>query len=63
MTAAAEDDFDRAFEIMVQQRAGALLVGTDPFFTSHLDRLLGLGGAPRNPSNLRCTRVPDWRAD
>jgi len=29
LTAAAEDDFDRAFEMMVQQRAGALLVGTD----------------------------------
>jgi putative ABC transport system substrate-binding protein len=42
LTAAAEDDFDRVFEIMVQHRAGALLVGTDPFFTSQLDRLLGL---------------------
>ena len=50
LTAAAEDDFDRAFEIMVQQRVGALLVGTDPFFTSHLERLLGLAARHAIPA-------------
>ncbi len=56
--AAAEDDFDRAFEIMVQQRAGALLVGTDPFFTSHLDRLLGLAARHAIPAIYDAREYP-----
>jgi putative ABC transport system substrate-binding protein len=58
LTAAAEDDFDRAFEIMVQQRAGALLVGTDPFFTSHLDRLLGLAAHHAIPAIYDAREYP-----
>ena len=58
VTAAAEDDFDRAFEIMVQQRAGALLVGTDPFFTSHLDRLLGLAAHHAIPAIYDAREYP-----
>jgi len=58
LTAAAEDDFDRAFEIMVQQRAGALLVGTDPFFTSHLDRLLGLAARHAIPAIYDAREYP-----
>ena len=58
LTASAEDDFDRAFEIMVQQRAGALLVGTDPFFTSHLDRLLGLAAHHAIPAIYDAREYP-----
>ncbi len=58
LTATAEDDFDRAFEIMVQQRAGALLVGTDPFFTSHLDRLLGLAAHHAIPAIYDAREYP-----
>jgi putative tryptophan/tyrosine transport system substrate-binding protein len=58
LTAAAEDDFDRAFEIMVQQRASALLVGTDPFFTSHLDRLLGLAARHAIPAIYDAREYP-----
>ena len=58
VTAAAEDDFDRAFEIMVQQRAGALLVGTDPFFTSHLDRLLRLAAHHAIPAIYDAREYP-----
>ena len=58
LTAAAEDDFDRAFEMMVQQRAGALLVGTDPFFTSHLDRLLGLAARHANTAIYDAREYP-----
>jgi putative ABC transport system substrate-binding protein len=46
LTASAAEDIDRAFTAIVQQRAGALLVGTDPFFTTQLDRIIGL--ASRN---------------
>ena len=58
LTAAAEDDFDRVFEIMVQQRAGALLVGTDPFFTSQLDRLLGLAARHAIPAIYDAREYP-----
>jgi len=40
--ASAERDFDAAFAILVQARAGALVIGTDAFFTSRSNQLAAL---------------------
>jgi len=40
--AKAEGDFDAAFELLVQQHAGALLVTASPLFTSRRDHLVAL---------------------
>ena len=37
-----ERDFDRVFEALVQLRAGALVIGTDAFLTSHSEQLAAL---------------------
>ena len=42
LTASTERDIDAAFASLVQRRIGAVVVGTDPFFTLHRDRLLAL---------------------
>jgi putative tryptophan/tyrosine transport system substrate-binding protein len=40
--ASAERDFDMVFATLVQLRAGALVIGADPFFSSRLDQLAAL---------------------
>jgi putative tryptophan/tyrosine transport system substrate-binding protein len=46
-----EIDFDAAFAILVQNRAGALLVGADPVFTALRDRLVTLSARHKVPTS------------
>ena len=46
MKASTDRDFETGFGILIQHRVGALLVGGDPLFNSHVDELVGL--AARN---------------
>jgi putative ABC transport system substrate-binding protein len=42
LNASAQSDFDGAFAKLVELRAGALVIGGDPFFTSWIERLAAL---------------------
>ena len=42
LKASKEDDFEPAFASIVQHKADALVVGTDPFFTSRRDQIVAL---------------------
>ena len=53
------DDFDGAFAAMVKKRAGALLVGTEAAFSSHLGRLAGLAARNRLPSVYGTREYPE----
>jgi putative tryptophan/tyrosine transport system substrate-binding protein len=50
LNAGSEPDFDTAFAILDQQRAGALLIAGDAFFNGHVDRLAGLAARYRMPA-------------
>jgi putative ABC transport system substrate-binding protein len=43
LNASTEADFDAVFAKLVQLRAGGLVIGTDAFFTSRLEKLAALG--------------------
>jgi len=42
LSASSESDVDGAFATLAQRKAGALLVGADPFFTSRRDQIVAL---------------------
>jgi putative ABC transport system substrate-binding protein len=60
LRASAERDFDAAFATLVQLRAGALVICTDPFFGSHSEQLaaLTLRHAVPCPSTMACSSPP-----
>jgi putative tryptophan/tyrosine transport system substrate-binding protein len=47
--ASTEHDFDTVFATLAQVRAGALVIGADPFFVSRSDQLAALTAATRCP--------------
>jgi ABC-type uncharacterized transport system substrate-binding protein len=51
VTARSEPEIQVAFIKMVQEGAGALLISSDPFFTSHIDRLAALAAKHRLPAS------------
>jgi ABC-type uncharacterized transport system substrate-binding protein len=48
--ASTENEIDAAFTDIAKQKFDALFVGTDPFFTSQRDRLVGLAARNRMPA-------------
>jgi putative ABC transport system substrate-binding protein len=55
VNASAETDLDAAFATFVQRRIDGLIVGVDPVFTRHADRLAALAVRSAIPS------ICDWR--
>ena len=50
MNASTERDFDTAFAMLINERAGALVVGDDPIFINQRERLVGLAARHSVPA-------------
>jgi putative ABC transport system substrate-binding protein len=55
LNASADGDFDPAFARLVDTRASALIVGSDPFFNSRREQLVALAARHRVPA------IYEWR--
>jgi ABC-type uncharacterized transport system substrate-binding protein len=59
LNAATPQEIDAAFAILVQQRAGALIVSGDPFFDSQRDKLVALSARHAIPAIYQWREFPD----
>jgi putative ABC transport system substrate-binding protein len=50
LNASTERDFDTAFAMLINERAGALVVGDDPIFINQRERLVGLAARHSVPA-------------
>jgi putative tryptophan/tyrosine transport system substrate-binding protein len=59
LNASSDADIDQAFATLLQRRAGALVIGADPFFGSRIDRLAELTQRHRIPATYFRREFPD----
>jgi putative tryptophan/tyrosine transport system substrate-binding protein len=57
--AAHDPDFDSAFAALIEQRADALLVGSDPYFSSRRGRIIALAGRHGVPAIYERREFPE----